>query len=278
MAALASLSDLVNRQTGGSDGTPDSRWIYKLGRVGGTNVTAPVVGQWNSMWLWDGMPGTGVTPGAAAVPTNATVGAVGQADAGGSRQKWMVGGGFIGSAGGNVVLYDRLLHCGGLDGTVTDPQAVGGSLTRNTSGLGNEIWVEIYTQIGATARTISASYTNQDDTSGQATTATSFGGTGSREATRSIRLPLQAGDTGVKSVETVTIDGGTTGTAGDFGVTIVQPIATWPLTHRGSGLWRSFMDGYAIPEIVDGACLAMMYLAAATTVPAFHGLLTTVEA
>ena len=68
---------------------------------------------------------------------------------------------------GILVLYDRLLHIGGLNATTTAAQTVGGSLSRYTGGAGNQIWVEIYTQIGTTATTITANYTNQGERLGE---------------------------------------------------------------------------------------------------------------
>jgi hypothetical protein len=269
MAALASISDVVHRLSGGSSGTPETIWALKLGRIAGTAITAPVVGRWNSCWQWDGIGGSGATPAGAAVPTRATTGALGQADAGGDRQKWLVSCAALSSVQGTWLLYDRLLHNGGLDGTSTGAQDVGGSLTRNTGGVGNQIWVEIYGVIGTTARTITASYTNQAGTASQTTPAVAIGGTGLREAGRMIQMPLAAGDTGVQSVETVTIAGGSTGTAGAFGVTLLRPLALVPAPTPGLATPRNWIEAWAIPEVVDGACLALAMLASDTAIPTF---------
>jgi hypothetical protein len=278
MTAIASLSDLVNRLSGGNSGTPENLSFHRNGRIAGVADVACVVGRLSSMWKWDGYPNPGgATPGAVAVPTRATAGALGQVNPGGGREKWLVGGGATGLVAGTVILYDRLLHIGGLSGTVTTAQTVGGTLTRNTGGVGNVIWVEIYTIIGTTATTITSSYTDDAGNAGQATTAVAFGGTNLREVSRIIQLPLAAGDRGVQACASVTVLA-TTGTAGNFGVTIARPLAYLQITQSGLGPWLSFIDGAPIPEIDTDACLAMAWMPTVTTNPEVFGMLTMVEA
>ena len=172
-----------------------------------------------------------------------------------------------------VILYDRLLHISGLSGTSTSAQTVGGTLTRNTTGEGNQIWVEIYGQIGATATTITASYTNTAGTSGRTTQAVAIGGTNNREVTRVIPLTLQAGDTGVQAVASVTL-AATTGTAGDFGITIARPLAFANNENAGSQFIRDFIAGMPDSDVIPAdACLALAILSASTSAPqGFVGL------
>jgi hypothetical protein len=123
------------------------------------------------------------------------------------------------------MLYDRLSHQSGLDGTVTTPQTTNlptAALTRYTSGDGVVIMVSIYLGVGATPTTITASYTNQAGTSGRTTEAGVLGGPSFAGPGATI-LGLQAGDTGVRSVESVTL-AGSTGSAGNFGVTLMKPL------------------------------------------------------
>jgi hypothetical protein len=277
VANLTDLSDIINRVTGGSDGTPEHLFWYKDNRIGAAAATTHTAGRLNSLWQYNGQPCGGAVPGAAAAPTNATNGSMRHTNPGGSREKWLLGLAVVSSLAGTLFLYDRLLHCGGLDGTVTTPQTVGGALTRNTGGEGNQIWVEIYTQIGTTARTITASYTNQAGTAGRTTEAAAIGGTGSREATRLIRLPLASGDTGVRSVESVTLSD-STGTAGEFGVTITKEILLAPLPNSGVGTIRDCIAGLpSIMRIEANACLALAWMPLITTVPQLFGSLHFVE-
>jgi hypothetical protein len=276
MSALTNLSDVVNRLTGGNSGTPEAVWAY----IDGTQVgAAPVAGRLSSTWIYTKNPGgAGAVPGAAAVPDNTTNGGLFQTDPGGGREKWLLGGTVVMSQLGSWILYDRLLHNGGLSGTTITAQTVGGTLTRNTGGIGNQIWIEIYTAVGTTGTTITASYTNQAGTSGRTTKTQSFGATNNREAQRIIPLSLQDGDTGVQSVQSVTVLASTT-TAGSFGVTIARPLLFFPCHATGAGGMRDLIAG--LPEIrkIDtDACLATIYMSNNTSAPQGFVSLSTIEA
>jgi hypothetical protein len=268
MSAFADLSELVNRATGGNSGTPEAIIGWKDNRVGAAAAQAPVAGRLTSLWQYNGSPAHGVAPGAVSVPTNATDGALKQTNPGGGRQKWLTGGWATANAAGTLILYDRLLHIGGLSGTTTTAQTVGGSLTRYTStaSVGNQIFVEIYTAIGGTATTVTASYTDQGGTSGVTSQAVAIGGTGLNEAQRIIPLTLAAGDTGVQAVASVTVLA-TTGTAGNFGVSIVRPLYAIPISVLGVGGILQLARSGGFSEVLTNACLAFAWLANTTTVP-----------
>jgi len=280
MAALADLSALINRATGGNSGTPDNLMFHKQARVAGAGATAPIAGRTASLWTYDGQPGAGVAPTTAAIPTNATNGALKQANPGGGRQKWLYSAWATGLVAGTLVLYDRLLHIGGLSGTVATAQNVqtttpSPALTRYTDGLGNIAFAEIYTIIGTTTSSITMLYVNQSG-SDATSPAVVIGNTGFREVTRCIFLPLAAGDTGIQAVKTVTH--ATTGTAGNYGVTIGHPLAYIGIGTPGGAGWRDFSTGLpGIPEILTNACLAFLWLPNTVTAPEVFGGLSMVE-
>lgn len=278
MAAIVDLSDLINRSTGGNSGTPQNVFFHKAQRIAGAVPPTPIPGRPMTLWTYDGQPSAGVAPGAVAVPTNATAGSLSQASPGGGRQQWMTqvwAGGF---STGTLVLYDRLLHIGGLSATTTSAQTVGGTLTRNTGGVGNMVWVEIYTIIGTTGTTVTASYTNQAGTASRTTAAVVMGGTDFREATRVLLLPLQAGDYGIQAVASVTVLA-STGTAGNFGVTVGRPLAYIGMGTPGAGGWRDYSTGLpGIPEVGSGACLAWLWYPNLASVPELFGGVSLVEA
>lgn len=283
MAAIADLSDLVNRMTGGNSGTPENIFWWKLPYIAGT-LDSWAVGYLYSTWLYDGYPGGGAVPTSTpGIPTNATAGAIPVTDPGGGRQKWLTQAQLMETGGtgsfGMAFLYDRLLHQGALSGTVTTAQTVGGTITRNTGGVGNAIFIEIYTAVGTTARTITASYTNSAGTSGRTTTATVFGGTvgtAGNDANLMIPIPLQAGDVGVRSVESVTISA-STGTAGSFGVTIAKPISWLTIRYQTNVDFTTGPSG-GPKEVYAGACLSLVILALSTAETGVMGMFTTVEA
>ena len=271
MGAISGLDDYVNRVTGGASGNPESVWFFDNNTQNGVAAAATVAGRMSSLWTYDGVPSGGVVPTSVVAPDSTTPGALKQTNAPGGAQKWMIGATVTANVAGTLILYDRLLHIGGLSGTVTTAQTVGGALTRNTGGVGNQIWVEIYTAIGSTATTVTASYTNQGGTSGRTSQATAIGGTGLAEATRIIPLSLAQGDYGVQAVASVTVLA-TTGTAGNFGITIARPILQIPVGVLGVGWIRDLvLNEPGILPIDTSACLTWAFLASTTTAPIIMG-------
>jgi hypothetical protein len=283
MAAITDLSALVNRMTGGNSGTPENLFIYKMPYVANV-IDTFTAGAIYSTWKYDGYPAAGSNPGAVAAPTKATQGAIPFTNPGGGREKWLVQGTMMSEGPTDVLgilLYDRLLHIGGLSGTNTGAQTVGGTLTRNTGGVGNMIFFEIYTPVGTTATTITANYTDQDGNTGQTSGSAVIGGAANGIFTDQnvmVPIPLAAGDTGVRAVASVTLAASTVSTAGNFGITVARPLAWFMLNGRGA-IGRDFTVGPGgMPEIDTDACLAMaMYVGSATEV-GFVGMLSTVEA
>jgi hypothetical protein len=281
MAALTDLSDLINRQSGGSNGNPSNLFWHKVPRVAGVAATAPIAGRGCSLWTYDGMPAGGAVPTVAAIPNRSTTGALPFTAPGGSRDLHSIGASITPVTPGVYLLYDRLFHKGGLAGNSTADQAVQGSpaspaLMRNTGGAGNIAWYEIYTAIGTTSTTLTMTYTDQDGNTGQTSTI-NIGGTGFREVTRAQRIPLAAGDTGMRAIEKVKLTA-TTGALGDFGITIAQPLAWIPVGSAGTAGWRDYTTGLpGIPVPDPDACLAVMFIPAVATAPEVWGCFATVE-
>jgi hypothetical protein len=281
MAALTDLSDLLNRQSGGSNGNPNNLYFHKVPRVVGVAATAPIAGRGCSLWGYDGMPAGGGVPTSAAIPDRTTTGALSFVAATGGRDLHLIGASVTPLTAGVYLLYDRLFHSGGLSGTSTADQTVQGStpspaLTRNTGGAGNIAWYEIYTVIGTSTTTLTMTYTDQDGNTGQTATI-NIGATGFREVTRAQRIPLATGDTGMRAIEKVKLTA-TTGTAGDFGITIAQPLAWIPVGAAGTAGWRDYTTGLpGIPVINPDACLALMFIPAAATATEVWGCIATVE-
>jgi hypothetical protein len=223
-----------------------------------------------SAWRYDGYPAGGVAPTTGAIPDLTTTGALTFTAPGGSREKFLISAGVVSNTGGVYMLYDRLFHIGGLSGTSTAVQTVQDSpaspaLTRNTGGAGNIAWYEIYATIGSTTRTLTMNYVDQDGNNASSTI--NIGNTGFREVSRAQRIPLEAGDSGIRSVTSVQLDA-TTGTAGNFGITIAQPLAWIPIGTSGAGGWRDYTTGLpGIPSIHPDACLALAFIPVGTTAP-----------
>lgn len=229
---------------------------------------------------WTGIGGidAGVAPTTAVAPTRATTGALGQQN-GGSGVLRLVQAKYTHHTTfpGTVFLYDRLSHQGGLDATVTSAQTTNlptAALTRYTNGVGVQIALEVYSTIGSTGTTISVSYTNQAGVSGRISDGVVIGNTGFREVGRFIFVPLASGDTGVKSVESVTL-AGTTGTAGAFGVVLFRPLLMMPyisLDYMADVSPLHAMGGF-LPEIVDDACIGILFTSGTTNAGPLSGIL-----
>ena len=281
MAAITDLSDLINRQSGGNSGTPENIFFHKVPRVAGVAATAPVSGRGCSLWTYDGMPAGGAVPTTGAIPDRTLQGAIPFTPATGGRDKHLIGASITPLTAGVYLLYDRLFHEGGLSGTSTAAQTIQGStptpaLTRNTGGAGNIAFYEIYTIIGTASTTLTMTYTNQAGT-GSRTSTINIGATGFREVTRMQRIPLAAGDSGIQAIEQIQLTA-TTGTAGNFGITIAQPLAWIPVGAAGTMGWRDYTTGLpGIPVIDPNACLALMFIPSAATAPELFGSLATIE-
>lgn len=214
---------------------------------------APTLSRPNSLFVAAG----GVAPTAAAAPARTIAGAMGQANPNSGTQRYVVKVGVSQQSPMVLTLCDRLSHQGGLSAVTTGAQTTNlptAALTRNTNGVGVQAGLEIYTQIGASAVTITASYTNDAGTPGQTTQAIAWGGTNNRENNRILPLPLAVGDEGVRSVESVT-NSLSTGTIGNFGVTLYRPIFSVRLDgFRGYDV-DPLLDLGWVPEIPTDACL-----------------------
>lgn len=183
--------------------------------------TAGVGSYWiltGGLWVTGAIPPTG----AGEAPNRSTVGALPLPSAKAGEELYLVGvtispTGFVHQT---VYFYDRLVHTSGLSGNITTPQTVNSTaLTRNTLGKNNLLFLEIYSVIGSTSVVATIEYTNQAGVA--ATTTVNIGTSSAQGFPTMIRVPLAPGDSGVRSVESVTLSAGT-GTAGNFGITIAQ--------------------------------------------------------
>lgn len=158
-----------------------------------------------------------------------------------------------------IGLYDRVWSCSGFSGTVTTPQAVTGfpSLpARAGTGEGLEIWIECYTAFGSTTTIdIVVEYTNNFGISGRTTTVSPLSNVNGARVM--LKLILQAGDIGVQSVQSVTLSA-STGTAGNFGVTLMLPIAA---SKSSGNTIKPVVNDFSatfFPKIADGSALQLV--------------------
>ncbi len=233
-----------------------ARHIAMIKAVAGANDVNCV----SSLWRSIGKPDQGAIPSTAAVPDRTTVGTFQQPNPGGGNEQFLSMWQLQAQARATIIIADRLSHQGGLSGIVTGAQTTNlptSALTRYTSGDGVFAAIEIYTQIGTTATTVTMSYTNQAGTSGQTSQPVVLGGTNRREVSKLIPMSLASGDTGVQAVASVNVVA-TTGTAGNFGVTLYKPLLMLPCLSE-SAFWSSGdpiqrLGGF-LPKIPNDAAL-----------------------
>jgi hypothetical protein len=134
---------------------------------------------------------------------------------------------------GTLILCDRLWHNGGYTITATTAQALttptwpARDAFGATNGDGVLLGLEISAAAGAAAPTITVSYTNQAGTAGH-TGVNSFPTANSPTAGAFFPIGLQAGDTGVGAVASVTLS--TSWLSGTMNLVAYRPLAALELT------------------------------------------------
>jgi len=171
--------------------------------------------------------------------------------------------------------------------TTTTARATDNTVTlpRYTDGAGVQAFFvnTNATALGAGTPNLSLGYTNSAGTAGRATPATLpvgktaaanglilYSGTGAGKYGPFV--PLAAGDSGIRSVET--IQNSTSYVSGEYAVCLCKPLLTLPMTTIGVAAERDLMNQIpSLPQIQDGACLSwLLYSGAATPVnSAFYG-------
>lgn len=281
MTAIASLDNLI--QILAQTGTTEVIYFHRnLNFCSGNsaNTYTYTVGAINSLWTTDGFPGRGNAPTTAETCTNLTDGALKQTNPSANKEKFLIGFNFYTPNNGSLILYDRLAHVGNLNTTATTVQTItltGITRYSGSSSVGNRILVEHYLPVGgSTQRFLEITYTNQDGVSGQK----GYCVINAFARTNAFYSSLASGDTGVRSVESVQLlVGGLGGSGGNFGVSIIRPLAHVTSFAKGISSSKDLVVGMpGIPKIENNACLGLLYLPlAAESIEELHGYLTFIE-
>lgn len=246
------------------------------------SLSNAAAGQYHSLWRATGQPGQGAIPGAAATCDHTLTGAMSFSQQTSPATSY---GGWANAACSNsavtIEIHDRLMHMGGLSGTLATAQTVNLDLNANLASVNLDArkgdanfsdvqwWLEWYTDTGGTAVTATVAVTYNDGTSGNLTGI-------SLAATRraSLMIPLNgyipaAAGKYIRDVDTVTLSA-TTGSAGSFGVTATRPRMTLPLPLANK---MEIFDWAALglPEIFNSSCLFPIQLASTTTTGTVRG-------
>lgn len=241
------------------------------------SLSNAAAGQFHSLWRATGQPGQGAIPGAAAVCTNALTGSLQFTQQTLPATSYLaILEGLCSNSATVLEIHDRLMHMGGLNGTLTTAQTANVDIGANlaTSNLDArkgdanfsdiQWWLEWYTDTGGTGVNATVNVTYNDDTSANLT-AIALAATRRASFMQPLNGLIPAADSGkyIKDVNTVTLSA-TTGTAGSFGITatryraaLYKPIANARFTSDWAGL--------GLPEIPNSSCLQLIQLAGTTS-------------
>jgi len=233
------------------------------------DVGTPAGQHWMSLWPCAGLPGAGSNSDGA---TSSQAGGVTFPNVS-PAQRYLIGFAAVGHGStantfGWVMLYDRLVVKTGIALTSTGAKTVNSAtITRYTSGVGVEVWLEVTTGItGSTPVVHLSKYTNQAGTANQVGASGAFpnalgGGVGGL-----VQVPLATTDTGVQSVEELTVD--TAASTGVANVVLLRPLSYALAGMAVCGIEDQVLQPGGPPPLADGATLGLAWLPVANALRA----------
>jgi hypothetical protein len=239
---------------------------------------ALVVGRPHSMAYIAGYPGAAVapTPGLAGVALTTYAGQIpwtNPASGNSYLARLQAQAGVVGT----LVLYDRLLHTSTLDLTLATAQTLNTvalparDANGATNGDGVQAMLEVSTATGAGTPTFSMAYTNSAGTAARVG-AGLFAGVATSAIGAVYPLGLQAGDVGVRSVQSITLSA--TWTSGQAHLVLYRELARIEVPGNGGASLDALASGF--PRLFDNSVPFLMWFPTATTAiaPAGHIVFT----
>lgn len=247
--------------------------IYK------NSIATQSAGGFTSLWLAGGSPAAGRAPTGAATCTKATVGAVPFNNPGGTNILYLAGLDWVPVTPHGLFLIDRVSDMGGLGGNTIGDQTVNLTIPANrglaATGIDAQWWLEIQTDIGTTARTLTITYKDGLDADAEKTITVSLGGASPlNQDSRAFPIFPNEGQS-IKEIVKCSMPTGT-GTAGLFGFACSRIIASKPCGTANVGVSYDFAQ-VGMPQIYADSCLSFMIAASNATTGIQTGLLTLVE-
>lgn len=247
-----------------------------------------VAGAQLSLWIVGTHPAAAAIPTSAAVVTKATVGAVpfryittGKRGYISSFSCLNFGIGATQNETSTIILYDRLIECGGLSGSITTTQTVNTptlpTRLNNANGADVEAFFEDFVDLGGTTG-ISFTIAYTDSAGNAQTSVISYDQPNMRHPGRMTAIPTAAGAApGFKSIESVTLSV-STGATGNFGVVLARRIGTFPATaYRAPQIRFDAADGAMAPVHPDACIWFTVVNGSEDTTGSYGGVLGIVE-
>lgn len=247
------------------------------------SIASQTANSFCSLWRATGQPGQGAIPTVVATCNNTTVGTIGFNQQTSPITSY---GAYLEIATGNAAmtmeLHDRLASMGGLNGTLTTAQSVNLDLSTLLStdninvrkGDANysdvQWWLEWYTATGATAVTATIAVTYNDGTTGN---LSALSLASSRPASHMIPLnsliPSAQSGKFIRGIVSVTLSA-TTGTAGNFGVTVTRPRMTLSSPFANFKFIADWAQ-LGLPEIYNSSAIFPIVLTSTTSTGTVRG-------
>lgn len=189
---------------------------------------------------------------------------------------------FIGAASavaGSLLLVDRLWHNSGITITSTSAQTVNSVAwpardnNGTSDGEGVLLAVEVSTVTGAGTPTITVSYTNSAGVSGR-TGTNAIATTASSPAGTFHFISLQAGDTGVRSVQSITLS--SSWTSGTIHLVAYRPLAVISQTVAGASESIDALTS-GMPRLYDNTVPCLVLIPAANSTTGIMGTMTVTQ-
>lgn len=184
--------------------------------------------------------------------------------------------GCVGQNGGTLLLCDRLWHNGSIGITTTTAQTIN-SVTwpardsdGTTNGRGVLVGVEVSVVTGVGTPSLSMSYTNSLGTASK-TGANTFSTAATSAAGTFYPLGLAAGDVGVRSIQSFTLNA--TWTSGTIHLVAYRVLASMDVPLAGVPTAIDAISG-GLPRLYDNSCPFLMYVPQATTSTSIYGTIT----
>jgi hypothetical protein len=231
-------------------------------------ANAQGAGNWQTLWKATGTPGAGADPAAGSASVNSggtahtnEAGSINFADQS-PDTKHILSLGACANQNCTLLLLDRLVGVSGLSLASTGNKNVNNVALPRYSGSSAAVvsaWLEITTATTTTPAVVSLNtYTNE------AGTASRVGGTITFPAAATVlhtmlKLPIQAGDKGIRTVETLNV--GTAASVGAATLLLCRELARIPLIANQWNEKDFVLQTTALPRVFDGSSLSLAILA-----------------
>jgi hypothetical protein len=224
-----------------------------------------VAGFWFSLFELAGNPGAGTLAGtsttAGVVPDDNTAGFIPINSFGVGTTGYLAGVDFGCSVAARFRVFDCLWKGGAypFNAAVTlSAQPSYSARIPNADYKGTQIWLETVTAFTG-SQSIAITFTNQDGVAARTTGTVATGV--APTLGRLFQMPLQAGDTGVQKIESVT---STVSTVGTFNVLVLRPLVGVRMRIANDGGTKG-PDLTGLPQLYDTSALYVMCAADATS-------------